>query len=160
MNTPEDLAYFMREAIRLAVDNAAAGRGGPFGSVVVKNGQIIGRGCNEVTSANDPTAHAEVVAIRQACKALGTFELNGCELYTSCEPCPMCLAAIYWARIDRYYFGCTAADAAAIQFDDSFILNELTASPPDRTIAAIPLLRDEALAAFAAWQANPNRVPY
>jgi guanine deaminase len=150
----------MKEAIRLALDSVAGGRGGPFGAVVVKNGQIIGRGSNEVTSANDPTAHAEVVAIRQACKALGTFELNGCELYTSCEPCPMCLAAIYWARIDRYYFGCTAADAAAIHFDDSFILNELTAPPSARTVAAIPLLRDEALAAFAAWQANPNRVPY
>ena len=150
----------MREAIRLAIENAAASRGGPFGSVVVKNGQIIGRGCNEVTSSNDPTAHAEVVAIRQACKTLGTFELSGCELYTSCEPCPMCLAAIYWARIDRYYFGCTAVDAAANLFDDSIIHRELTTPPPSRTIPAIPLLRDEALAAFAAWQANPNRVPY
>jgi guanine deaminase len=150
----------MREAIRLAVENAAASRGGPFGSIVVKDGQIIGRGCNEVTLANDPTAHAEVVAIRQACKSLGTFELKGCELYTSCQPCPMCLAAIYWARIDRYYFGCTAADAAAIQFDDSFILNELISPPSSRAIPAVPLLRDEALVAFVTWRANPNRIPY
>src|SRR5690242_9351594 len=108
----------MQEAIRLALDGVASGRGGPFGAVVVKDGQIIGRGQNEVTSTNDPTAHAEVIAIRQACKHQRTFHLTGCELYTSCEPCPMCLSAIYWAHIDRYYFGCTAHDAAAIQFAD------------------------------------------
>jgi tRNA(Arg) A34 adenosine deaminase TadA len=150
----------MHEAIRLAIEGVASGRGGPFGAVVVKEGQIIGRGCNEVTAANDPTAHAEVVAIREACKSLGSFCLTGCELYTSCEPCPMCLSAIYWARIDRYYFGCTAQDAAAIQFADDFIRRELSVPPQERAIPAVPLMRAEALAAFAAWQAKADRVPY
>jgi len=151
---------FMAEAIRLAVEGVAAGRGGPFGAVVVKDGQIVGRGCNEVTSANDPTAHAEILAIREACKSIGSFHLTDCELYTSCEPCPMCLSAIYWARIERYYFGCTAKDAAAIQFADDFIRHELSVPPHERTIPAIPLMRTEALAAFAAWQAKAGRVPY
>ena len=150
----------MQEAIRLALDGVAAGRGGPFGAVVVKEGQIIGRGQNEVTSTNDPTAHAEVIAIRQACKHEGAFHLIGCELYTSCEPCPMCLSAIYWARIDRYYFGCTAQDAAAIQFADDLIRHELSVPAAERTIPAIPLMRAEALAAFAAWQAKVDRVAY
>jgi len=153
-------AQFMQEAIRLALEGVAAGRGGPFGAVVVKDGQIIGRGQNEVTSANDPTAHAEVVAIRQACKNLGVFHLNGCELFATCEPCPMCLSAIYWARIDRYYFGCTAADASAIQFADDFIHHELSVPPAERTIPAISLMRTEALAAFTAWQAKADRVAY
>jgi guanine deaminase len=153
-------SVFMAEAIRLAIEGVSAGRGGPFGAVVVKEGQIIGRGCNEVTATNDPTAHAEVVAIREACKSLGTFHLDGCELYASCEPCPMCLSAIYWSRIERYYFGCTAQDAAAIQFADDVIRHELSVAPPERAIPAISLMRDEALAAFAAWQAKADRVPY
>lgn len=150
----------MAEAIRLAVEGVASGRGGPFGAVVVKDGQIVGRGCNGVTATNDPTAHAEIVAIRDACKSLSVFHLNGCELYASCEPCPMCLSAIYWARIDRYYFGCTAQDADAIQFADDFIRRELSVPPQQRTIPAIPLMRSEALAAFAAWQAKADRVTY
>src|SRR5688572_2969421 len=111
----------MQAAIAEALSGVAAGRGGPFGCVVVKDGQIVGRGCNSVISTNDPTAHAEVLAIRDACSRRGTFHLTGCELYASCEPCPMCLAAIYWSRIDRYYFACTAADAAAAGFSDAFI---------------------------------------
>jgi guanine deaminase len=150
----------MSEAIRLALDGVASGRGGPFGAVVVKDGQIISRGQNEVTSTNDPTAHAEVIAIRQACQHEGVFHLTGCELYTSCEPCPMCLSAIYWARINRYYFGCTAQDAAGIQFADDLIRHELSVPTAERTIPAIPLMREEALAAFAAWQAKSDRIPY
>ncbi len=151
---------FMEEAIRLAVEGVASGRGGPFGAVVVKEGQVVGRGCNEVTSKNDPTAHAEMMAIREAAKTLGAYHLTGCELYATCEPCPMCLAAIYWARIDRYYFGCSAQDAAAIEFADAFIHHELGAPPEQRTIPAIPLMRSEALAAFEAWQAKKDRVAY
>jgi tRNA(Arg) A34 adenosine deaminase TadA len=151
---------FMSEAIRLAMEGVASGRGGPFGAVVVKDGRIVGRGCNEVTSKNDPTAHAEIVAIREAARALGVFHLTGCELYTTCEPCPMCLAAIYWARIDRYHFGCTAQDAAAIEFADAFIHHELGAVPAQRTIPAIPLMRTEALAVFEAWKAKADRVTY
>jgi guanine deaminase len=153
-------ASFMSEAIQLAVDGVASGRGGPFGAVVVKDGQVIGRGCNSVTSTNDPTAHAEIMAIREACRTLGVFHLPGCELYASCEPCPMCLSAIYWARIDRYYFGCTAQDAAAIQFADGFIRRELSVPPANRAIPAIPFMRTEALAAFAAWQEKADRVAY
>jgi len=152
--------YYMQEAIHLALDGVASGRGGPFGAVVVKDGQIVGRGCNGVTSQNDPTAHAEIVAIREAAARLGVFHLTGCELYTSCEPCPMCLAAIYWARIDRYYFGCTAQDAAAIEFADAFIHHELGMPAEQRTIPAIPLMRPEALAAFEAWKAKENRLAY
>jgi tRNA(Arg) A34 adenosine deaminase TadA len=151
---------FMHEAIRLAIEGVQKGYGGPFGAVVVKDSQIVGRGSNCVTSLNDPTAHAEVLAIREACKALGGFHLTGCELYATCEPCPMCLSAIYWARIDRYYFGCTAQDAAAIQFADDFIRRELSVVRHERTIPAIELMREEALAAFAAWNAKADRVPY
>jgi tRNA(Arg) A34 adenosine deaminase TadA len=151
---------FMAEAIRLAIDGVTSGAGGPFGAVVVKDGQIVGRGCNQVTTTNDPTAHAEILAIRDACKNLGVFHLTGCELYASCEPCPMCLSAIYWSRIERYYFGCTAQDASAIQFADDFIRRELSVPPEQRSIPAIPLMRTEALAAFAAWQAKTDRVPY
>jgi len=150
----------MREAIRLAAEGAATNRGGPFGAVVVKDGQIIGRGSNLVTSTNDPTAHAEVVAIREACRTLGVFHLVGCEVYASCEPCPMCLSAIYWARIDRYYFACTAADAAAIQFADDFIRRELSLPPRARRIPAQQLLYDEGLAVFHSWQSKSDRVPY
>src|SRR6187549_461770 len=127
-------SIFMQEAIRLAIEGVNAGRGGPFGAVVVKDGQIVGRGCNQVTSTNDPTAHAEVVAIRDACQKLGTFRLAGCEIYASCEPCPMCLATIYWSRIERFYYGCTAADAAAIGFSDDFIRQELGLPIEKRTV--------------------------
>jgi tRNA(Arg) A34 adenosine deaminase TadA len=151
---------YMQEAIRLAIDGVNASRGGPFGAVVVQGGQIIGRGCNQVTSTNDPTAHAEVVAIREACQRLGTFRLAGCEIYASCEPCPMCLATIYWSRIERFYYGCTAADAAAIGFSDDFIRQELGLPIEKRTVAAIPLFREQALAAFAAWQNKADRVAY
>jgi tRNA(Arg) A34 adenosine deaminase TadA len=150
----------MSAAIQLALEGVASGRGGPFGTVVVKDGQIIGRGCNEVTSKNDPTAHSEIVAIREAAKTLGAFHLAGCELYATCEPCPMCLSAIYWARLDRYYFGCTAQDAAAIEFADAFIHHELGLPTEQRTVPAIPLMRTEALAAFTAWQAKTDRVNY
>lgn len=151
---------FMQEAIQLAIDGVNAGSGGPFGAVVVKDGQIVGRGCNQVTSTNDPTAHAEVVAIRDACQHLGTYRLAGCEIYASCEPCPMCLATIYWSRIDRFYYGCTAADAAAIGFSDETIRQELGLPVENRAVPAIPLLRSGALAAFAAWQNKHDRVPY
>jgi guanine deaminase len=151
---------FMHEAIRLAVEGASAGRGGPFGAVVVQSGQIVGRGCNQVTSTNDPTAHAEVVAIRDACQKLGTFRLAGCEIYASCEPCPMCLATIYWSRIERFYYGCTAADAAAIGFSDELIRQELGLPAENRAVVAVPLLRAEALAAFDAWKNKADRVTY
>ncbi len=151
---------FMREAIRLAIEGVAAGHGGPFGTVIVQGGQIVGRGWNQVTSTNDPTAHAEIVAIRDACAALGTFSLSGCDLYTSCEPCPMCLAAIHWARIDRCYFGCTAADAHAIGFSDQEIREQLVLPADAQSIPAIPLMRTESLAAFEAWQNKADRVAY
>jgi tRNA(Arg) A34 adenosine deaminase TadA len=156
----EQHSRWMQEALDMALAGVAAGKGGPFGAVIVRGDQIVGRGCNEVTSANDPTAHAEVVAIRDACQALGSFHLAGCKLYTTCEPCPMCLAAIYWAKIERYFFGCTAADAAAIQFADDFIRRELSVPVEQRSIPAIPLAREKCLAAFAAWSAKPNRIPY
>ena len=150
----------MHQAICLAVAGVAAGRGGPFGCVIVKDGQIVGRGANLVTSTNDPTAHAEVVAIRDASSRLATFNLTGCELFASCEPCPMCLAAIHWAHLDRIYFGCTAADAEAIGFSDEAIRRQFALPAEARGIPAIPLLRDEALAAFQAWATKPDRVPY
>ena len=150
----------MREAIRLAIDGAQQGRGGPFGAVVVREGQIVGRGSNGVTSTNDPTAHAEVMAIRDACWRLGVFHLAGCELYASCEPCPMCLAAIYWAHLDRFYFGCTAEEAAAAGFADDFIRHELALEASQRSIPAARLLPAEAAATFAAWQAKADRVAY
>jgi guanine deaminase len=150
----------MARAIALALDNVRTGRGGPFGAVVIREGKIIAEGANSVTLANDPTAHAEVIAIREACRTLNAFELKGCEIYTSCEPCPMCLGAIYWARPDRVYFGSTAADAADAGFDDSFIYRELTQPLDHRKIVMLPLMRDEALAAFLAWSASPNKTPY
>lgn len=153
-------SLFMQAAIQLAIEGVAAGRGGPFGSVIVKDGQIVGRGCNQVTWTNDPTAHAEVMAIRDACARLGTFELAGCELYASCEPCPMCLAAIYWSQLDRYYFGCTAADAEAIGFSDDLIRRQMALPAHERSIPAIPLMRVEALAAFETWKNKPDRIPY
>lgn len=153
-------ARFMREAIRLSIRMMRRGRGGPFGAVVVKGGRIVGRGCNQVTSGNDPTAHAEVVAIREACQRLKTFKLEGCDLYTSCEPCPMCLAAIYWARIDRLYYGNTRKDAARIAFDDDFIYRQVALPIRRRTLMMKQLLHREALAAFVEWQNKPDKVLY
>ena len=150
----------MARAIQLSVESVHSGRGGPFGAVVVRNGEIIAEGVNRVTSSNDPTAHAEVVAIRQACAKLGTFELKDCELYSSCEPCPMCFGAIYWARLSRIYYANTAADAAAIGFDDSFIYNELQVTPAERRVPAEQMMREEALAAFRAWAEKADKKPY
>jgi guanine deaminase len=151
---------YMREAIRLAEDGMSANRGGPFGCVVVRGGKIVGRGQNRVTSANDPTAHAEISAIREACAKLGTFQLADCELYTSCEPCPMCLAAIYWARIPVVYYANTRRDAAAIGFDDDFIYQQVPLPPEKRAIRMTPLLRAEAQAAFRSWTAKTDKVRY
>jgi len=150
----------MREAIKEAEAGLRGGRGGPFGCVVVRRGEVIARGSNQVTSANDPTAHAEVTAIRAACQRLQTFQLTDCELYTSCEPCPMCLAAIYWARIPRVYFANTRADAAAIGFDDDFIYQQIPLPPAQRAIAMQSLLRDEAQPAFREWSAKTDKVKY
>jgi tRNA(Arg) A34 adenosine deaminase TadA len=151
---------FMQEAARLALENVRSGLGGPFGAVVVKDGQIVARGANCVTRTHDPTAHAEVVAIREAGRALGSFDLSGCEIYTSCEPCPMCLAAIYWARIGRVYYGCTAEDAAAIGFADAFIYDELARPKSQRRLPLEQLERELCLRAFEAWEQDTNKIPY
>jgi guanine deaminase len=151
---------FMVRAIQLSIESVRSGRGGPFGAVVVKDGSIIAEGVNQVTSTNDPTAHAEVLSIRQACQKLRLFELKGCELYTSCEPCPMCLGAIYWARISRVYYGNAAADAAKIGFDDSLIYGEIVQPHAQRAIPMIQMMRKEALAAFRAWTEKPNKLAY
>lgn len=151
---------FMREAIREAEGGMRRNEGGPFGCVIVRRGQIIARGCNGVTSTNDPTAHAEITAIRAACRELAKFSLEDCALYTSCEPCPMCLAAIYWARIPEVYFGNTRSDAAAIGFDDDVIYQQLALPVAARSVAMQPLLRDEAQATFQAWQRKPDKRPY
>lgn len=150
---------FMREAIRLSDENVDNG-GGPFGAVIVKDGQIIARGANRVTSSNDPTAHAEVTAIREASRAMNTFNLKGCEIYTSCEPCPMCLAAIYWARIDKIYYGNTKMDAKSIGFDDSFIYDEIEKPIYKRTVETRQLLRNEALKAFKKWDELEDKTEY
>ena len=155
-----DPTLFMAEAIRLASENVSQNNGGPFGAIVVKNGKIVGTGYNQVTATNDPTAHAEVMAIRDACKNLKTFQLDGCELYTSCEPCPMCLDAIYWARPDKIYYGCTKDDAAAITFDDAFIYEELKIPLAQRTIPMLPLSREAALKAFELWENNTKKITY
>jgi len=151
---------FMARAIQLSIENVQSGRGGPFGAVVVQEGSIIGEAANQVTATNDPTAHAEMLAIRSACKKLGAFELVGCEIYTSCEPCPMCLGAIYWARLSRVYFGNVNADAAKIGFDDSLIYREIAQPLARRQIPMIQIMREEALAAFRAWEAKPDKVEY
>lgn len=150
----------MREAVRLSLVQVRAGKGGPFGAVVVRQGKIVGRGFNLVTSTNDPTAHAEVVAIRAACKQLKTFRLDDCELYTSCEPCPMCLAAIYWARLKRVYFANTRKDAAKIQFDDDFLYREVGLPISKRALPMKQFLRDEAILAFKEWDAKADKVRY
>jgi guanine deaminase len=151
---------FMREAIRLSLEKMRAGEGGPFGAVVVQDGEIIGRGWNQVTSTNDPTAHAEVVAMREACRRLGNFHLEGCELYASCEPCPMCLGAIYWARIRHVCFAATRQDAAAAGFDDERIYREIPKPVNQRSLPCAQLLRDEAQTAFSEWKAMPEKTPY
>ena len=151
---------FMRAAIRISLAKMRGNHGGPFGAVVVRRGKIVGRGWNQVTSTNDPTAHAEVSAIRDACRRLKTFQLDDCELYTSCEPCPMCLAAIYWARCRRVYYGNTRQDAARIDFADDFIYREIARPIARRTIPMKQLLRDEAQAAFAEWTDKSDKISY
>lgn len=149
----------MRRAIALSIENVRRG-GGPFGAVIVKDGKIVGEGTNRVTLDNDPTAHAEVSAIRQASQRLGTFNLEGCEIFTSCEPCPMCLGAIYWAHLDRIYFGNTRYDAARIGFDDEFLYRELTLEQKDRSKVMTELLPDEACKAFDMWADKEDKVEY
>ena len=151
---------FMQEAVRISIRKMRANEGGPFGAVVVRKGKIVGRGWNRVTSSNDPTAHAEVVAIRAACKRLKTFQLDDCELYTSCEPCPMCLSAIYWARFKRVFYGNTRKDAARIQFDDDFLYREVALPISRRKIPMKQLLRTEALKAFKEWETKADKIRY
>ncbi len=151
---------FMQRAIELAREGMNAGAGGPFGCVVVRNDEIIAEGFNRVTSDNDPTAHAEVTAIRNACQKLGTFQLNDCEIYTSCEPCPMCLGAIYWARPSVVYYACTREDAAEIDFDDQLIYDEIDAGIDNRQIPFKQIQRTEALTAFIAWQHKTDKIEY
>ena len=150
----------MREAIRLSIQMMRRGKGGPFGAVVVRGNKIVGRGCNEVTSANDPTAHAEIVAIREACRRLKSFQLDDCDLYTSCEPCPMCLSAVYWARIRSVYYGNTRQDAARIAFDDDFIYREVALPIRKRKLLMKQLLHKEALAAFLEWEKKADKIQY
>ena len=150
---------FLLEAIRLA-DESIANGGGPFAAVVVKDGEIVGRGNNRVTLNNDPTAHAEVQAIRDACSNLGDFQLTGCELYVNCEPCPMCMAAAYWARLDAIYFAAGAADAAEAGFDDVLIRNEIVLAPAERQLPMRQLLREQALATFSRWKAMEDKIEY
>jgi tRNA(Arg) A34 adenosine deaminase TadA len=156
MNTHE----FMRRAIELGLDHIRSGGGGPFAALVAKDGSLVAEGVNRVTTTNDPTAHAEVVAIREACRKLGDFQLPGCELFTTCEPCPMCLGAIYWARPSRVYYACHAADAAAAGFDDAFIYEELKHPHANRRIPMEQLLREESLELFALWKKLENKTHY
>ena len=151
---------FMREAIRLSLENINKGEGGPFGAVIVKDGRIIAEGSNKVTSANDPTAHAEVEAIRAACRILNTFTLAGCDIYTSCEPCPMCLSAIHWARIEKIYYGNSRQDAAALNFDDEFLYDEIGKEIHERKIPMLRLLNDEAKIVFKAWEDKEDKIHY
>jgi guanine deaminase len=151
---------FMTRAIQLSILGVHSGCGGPFGAVIVKDGKIIAEAVNQVTSTNDPTAHAEVVVIRKACKLLRCFELKDCELYTSCEPCPMCLGAIYWARLARIYFANTAEDAAKIGFDDSFIYSELQHAHSQRQIPALQIMHEEALEGFRSWRDKADKTSY
>jgi tRNA(Arg) A34 adenosine deaminase TadA len=150
----------MREAIQLSIEKMDAGEGGPFGAVIVKAGNIVGRGWNRVTSSNDPTAHAEMMAIRDACARLNTFDLAGCEIYSSCEPCPMCLSAIYWARLDKLYFAATRKDAADAGFDDEQIYHEVPKEWKERTLPSEQGLHDEARKAFEAWKNKADRTHY
>ena len=150
----------MRRAIRLAQNGIDSNQGGPFGAIVVRNGEIIAEGCNQVTSTNDPTAHAEVVAIRNACEKLGSFQLDDCVIYTSCEPCPMCLGAIYWARPAQVFYGCTREDAAEIGFDDQFIYDEIKKTIDERQLRIVNFLREEALVVFKNWANKPDKTEY
>lgn len=150
----------MERAIQLSIENVNSGLGGPFGAVIVRNGTIIAEGVNRVTTNNDPTAHAEVTAIRAACAEQRVFALPDCEIYCSCEPCPMCLAAIYWARMARVYFAALASDASEVGFDDSSIYREISDAASRRTLPMIPMMREEALQAFRAWEQKPNKIPY
>jgi len=151
---------FMRQAIALALENVQSGGGGPFAALVVKDGRVVAEGTNRVTSTNDPTAHAEVVAIREACRKLGTFQLTGCDLYTTCEPCPMCLGAIYWARPAQIFYASVAADAAAAGFDDALIYDELKRPLNSRHLPMQQLLRDESLEIFEAWKKQEKKTTY
>jgi len=156
--TPD--AQFMNQAIMLATENVLSGVGGPFGAVVVRDGNILATGTNEVTKSNDPTAHAEVVAIRNACRIIGSFKLDGCVIYTSCEPCPMCLAAIYWARCEAIFYGNSAAEAAKIGFDDQFFYEELSRSHTDRQLPIKQCMSQEAWVSFEAWEKSPLKIQY
>ena len=151
---------YMQEAIKLAEHNVHNGDGGPFGAVVVKDGKIIGRGGNQVTVNNDPTAHAEIVAIREAAKNLGTFDLSGCEIYASCEPCPMCLGAIYWSHLDKLFYAATKDDAAKANFDDSFIYAEFAKPKDQRQLQSVQMMREDAVKVFEAWNASEKKIPY
>jgi guanine deaminase len=151
---------FMARAIELSIENVRSSLGGPFGAVLVRDGAVIGEGTNRVVASNDPTAHAEIVAIRAACRKLATFDLRGCEIYASCEPCPMCLGAIYWARIERIYFAGLAADASSAGFEDSLIYVEIARPRSERKIPMVPLMRDQALEAFRLWAAKPDKISY
>jgi guanine deaminase len=151
---------FMRRVIAIAIENVRSGTGGPFGALIAKDDRIIAEGVNRVTADNDPTAHAEVLAIREACRTMNNFELDGCDLYTTCEPCPMCLGAIYWSRLARVFYGGDAADAAAAGFDDAFIYQELKHPRAKRNIPMIQAQREEALSVFAEWKESSNKTPY
>ena len=151
---------FMEQAIALATENVTSGRGGPFGAVIVRDGKVLATGANMVTAENDPTAHAEITAIRRACAVLGTFRLEGCEIYTSCEPCPMCLAAIYWSHCSAIFYGNTAADAAQAGFDDAFLYEEAKKPVEERKIPTINLMREKAISSFEAWRVSASRIDY
>jgi tRNA(Arg) A34 adenosine deaminase TadA len=155
-----DHSFFMRRAIAIAQDGIDKNLGGPFGCVVVRNGEVVGEGCNKVTSTNDPTAHAEIVAIRDACRNLNSFQLNGCTVYTSCEPCPMCLGAIYWARPDAIYFAATRDDAAEAGFDDELFYSEMEKPNAERQLPLQSLLREESQRVFQNWIAKPDKTEY
>ncbi|MDQ2835634.1 MAG: nucleoside deaminase [Acidobacteriota bacterium] len=151
---------FMQKAIALATENVTSGRGGPFAAVIVRDGEIVATGTNLVTATNDATAHGEIVAIRNACAALGSFQLDGCQIYTSCEPCPMCLTAIYWARCNAIFYGCTSADAANVGFDDALLYEQINRPTKQRSIPAINLLHQQALSSFNAWRVQTDRIDY
>jgi guanine deaminase len=160
MTENDTAVIFMKRAIALALENVRSGSGGPFAALVVKNDGIIAEGVNRVTRSNDPTAHAEVVAIREACRVLADFQLTGCDLYTTCEPCPMCFGAIYWARPHRVFYAASAGDAAGAGFDDAFIYKELQVAPGARRIPTTQLLREESLAIFSVWKQQEKKTPY
>lgn len=160
MNTGSDHEIFLHHAIELALSNVESGEGGPYGAVIVKNNRVIAASANKVTRTLDPTAHAEIMAIRAACKELNDFRLNGCVLYASCEPCPMCLGAIYWARLEQVYFACNRYDAAAANFDDGFIYAELNLLPSERRIPMLQLTVPNAETPFLLWRQKPDKTPY